>query len=58
MRAVTRFSQLLICDFFNGIDVERTLINPIVASRRFTVKLLKYLPFQPYAYRHFTSFIA
>jgi Arm DNA-binding domain len=30
-----------------GADVNRALINPIVASRGFTPKLLKYLIFQP-----------
>jgi hypothetical protein len=47
-----------IFEFFNSIDVERALINPIAASRGFTLKPLKYLLFQPCAYRRFTSYIA
>jgi hypothetical protein len=45
-------------DSMSRIDVKRALINPIAASRGFTPKLLKYLLFQPCAYRRFTSYIA
>jgi hypothetical protein len=41
-----------------GVDVERTLINSIAASRGFTPKLLRYLLFQPCPYCRFTSYIA
>jgi hypothetical protein len=52
------FRGTSISDFFNNIDVERALTNPIAASRNFTSKLLKYLLFQSCAYRRFTSYIA
>jgi hypothetical protein len=41
-----------------GVDVNRALKNHIAASRGFTPKPLKYLLFQPCAYRRFTSYIA